>query len=85
MRLKNERLLKILRGHLSSVRAVAYHPNGLFIVSASIDGEVKLWSSIFASQVRISLNATNAQSYKFCIPDRFVQRALRSRNKINIY
>ena len=45
--------LQVLRGHISSVRDVAFNPAGTHIASASLDGEVKLWSSTNGSQVSI--------------------------------
>lgn len=34
-----------MRGHSCSVQTVAFSPSGLYIASASLNGEVKLWSA----------------------------------------
>ncbi|PVD30085.1 hypothetical protein C0Q70_09346 [Pomacea canaliculata] len=41
----------VLRGHISSVRSVAYSHDGSHVASASLDGEVKIWSAIKGVQV----------------------------------
>lgn len=41
----NQKRLKVLKGHRSSVQACAYAPSGRHIVSAALDGEVKVWST----------------------------------------
>ena len=43
--------LKVLRGHMSSVRDVAYSPDGRHLVSAALDGEVKVWWASNGTQV----------------------------------
>ena len=40
----NQKRLKVLKGHKSSVQACTYAPSGRHIVSAALDGEVKIWS-----------------------------------------
>ena len=45
-------LLQVLRGHTTSVRDVAYSPSGRHIASASLDGDVKLWSATNGTQVK---------------------------------
>lgn len=40
----NQKRVKVMRGHKTSVQACAYSPTGRHIVSASLDGEVKIWS-----------------------------------------
>lgn len=52
-------VLQILRGHSSSVRDVAYSPSGRHIASASLDGDVKLWSATQGSQVRAQRDCRN--------------------------
>ena len=42
-----------MRGHMTSVRDVAYSPSGRHIASAALDGEVKLWSADNGSQVNM--------------------------------
>lgn len=41
----NQKKLKTLKGHRSSVQACTYAPSGRYIVSAALDGEVKVWST----------------------------------------
>ena len=41
----NQKKLKVLRGHKSSIQACAYAPSGRHIVSAALDGEVKVWAT----------------------------------------
>ena len=41
----------MLRGHVSSVRDVAYSPTGRHIASAALDGDVKLWAAYTGYQV----------------------------------
>jgi WD40 repeat protein len=41
----------VMRGHLSSIKAVAYSADGRYIASCSIDGECRLWNSLAGSQV----------------------------------
>lgn len=41
----NQKRLKVLKGHKSSIQACRYAPTGQHIVSASLDGEVKIWST----------------------------------------
>ena len=41
----NQKRLKVLKGHRSSVQACTYAPSGRHIVSAALDGEVKVWST----------------------------------------
>uniref|UniRef100_A0A0L8GPH7 Uncharacterized protein n=1 Tax=Octopus bimaculoides TaxID=37653 RepID=A0A0L8GPH7_OCTBM len=43
--------IAVIRGHVSSVRAVAYLPTGTYITSASLDGSVKIWSADHGKQV----------------------------------
>ena len=40
----NQKRVKVMRGHKTSVQACAYAPTGRHVVSASLDGEVKLWA-----------------------------------------
>ena len=42
---------QVLRGHNSSVRSVSFSLSGTHVVSASICGEVKLWSTTKGTQV----------------------------------
>ena len=44
-------IFQVLRGHSTSVQTVAFSPSGKHIASASICGEIKLWSALNASQV----------------------------------
>lgn len=41
----NQKRLKVLKGHKSSIQACSYAPSGRHIVSAALDGEVKVWST----------------------------------------
>ncbi len=41
----NQKRLKVLKGHKSSVQVCAYAPSGRHVVSAALDGEVKVWST----------------------------------------
>ncbi|XP_019622302.1 PREDICTED: telomerase protein component 1-like [Branchiostoma belcheri] len=41
----NKKRVAVIRGHDSSVRDVAYSPNGRHLASAALSGEVKLWSA----------------------------------------
>ena len=41
----NQKRVKVMRGHKTSVQACAYSPTGRHVVSASMDGEVKLWTT----------------------------------------
>ena len=41
----NQKRLKVLRGHSTSVQACAYACSGRHIASASLDGEVRLWAT----------------------------------------
>ena len=41
----NEKRLKVLRGHHTSVQSCAYAYSGRYIASASLDGEVRLWAT----------------------------------------
>ena len=47
----NQKRLKVLKGHKSSVQACTYAPSGRHIVSAALDGEVKIWSTKSGSAV----------------------------------
>ena len=47
----NQKRLKVLKGHKSSVQACSYAPSGRHIVSAALDGEVKIWSTKSGSAV----------------------------------
>jgi len=40
----NQKRLKVLRGHHTSVQTCAYACSGQYIASASLDGEVRLWA-----------------------------------------
>ena len=48
---------QILRGHMTSVRAVAFSSDGCHIASASLDGDVKVWSATKGVQVMECLHA----------------------------
>ena len=41
----NQKRLKILRGHRTSVQSCSYAHSGRYIASASLDGEVRLWAT----------------------------------------
>lgn len=41
----NQKRLKVLRGHRTSVQSCAYARSGRYIASASLDGEVRLWAT----------------------------------------
>lgn len=47
-----------MRGHSCSVQTVAFSPSGLYIASASLNGEVKLWSADRGVMVSESLHWT---------------------------
>ena len=47
----NQKRIKVLKGHKSSVQACTYAPSGRHLVSASLDGEVKIWSTKSGSAV----------------------------------
>ncbi len=38
-------IVQVMRGHTSSIKAVAFSPSGLYVASAALNGEVKLWSA----------------------------------------
>ena len=42
---------QVLRGHMTSVRAVAFSTDGCHIASSSLDGDVKIWSAAKGVQV----------------------------------
>ena len=51
----------MIRGHLTSVRDVAFSPSGRHIISAAIDGEVKLWSALNGTQVCLNQSLDGSQ------------------------
>jgi WD40 repeat protein len=49
----------VLRGHGSYVTAIAFHPDGKILASASIDGTIKLWD-VVTGEVRLTLEGHTA-------------------------
>ena len=49
----NQKRLKVLKGHKSSIQACSYAPSGRHIVSAALDGEVRVWSTRSGTTVGI--------------------------------
>ena len=41
----NQKRVKVLKGHKTSIQACTYAPSGRHIVSAALDGEVRIWST----------------------------------------
>ena len=41
----NQKRVKSLKGHKSSIQACSYAPSGRHVVSAALDGEVRVWST----------------------------------------
>ncbi len=54
-------LLKVFIGHTADVEAVAFHPNGKWLVSASEDGTMKLWDIASASELLSVAGFDNGQ------------------------
>ena len=50
--LKNEKTTVRLEGHLKRVSSIAFSPNGLYIISGSYDGNIKLWNTQTGLEVR---------------------------------
>ena len=47
----NQKRIKVIKGHKSSVQACSYAPSGRHLISASLDGEVKIWSTKYGVAV----------------------------------
>jgi len=52
-------LLKVMRGHGSSVRDIAFSASGRHLASAALDGEVRIWFTTTGSHVSFSLLCCN--------------------------
>ncbi|HEY9811435.1 MAG TPA: WD40 repeat domain-containing serine/threonine-protein kinase [Halomicronema sp.] len=44
LNVRNGQIIRKFKGHLKSLRALAFHPNGEIIASGSKDGRIKLWN-----------------------------------------
>ena len=60
---------QVLPGHLADVTAARYHPNGGYILSASRDTTLRLWSVADATCVRLLLGHTAAVLAVAVTPD----------------
>jgi WD40 repeat-containing protein SMU1 len=51
--LRSGKLLKELRGHSSSISSCFWHPDGLHVISSSLDGTVRVWDIALSECTRV--------------------------------
>ena len=61
----SDRPLRILNGHVASVRSVAFTPGSDLLASASVDGTVKLWNARSGDCLRTLTNTVFAETLTF--------------------